>query len=670
MIKILPVFFIMLCFEVFAQPVITSFSPASGDIGTSVTITGSGFDPLPSNNIIFFGAVKGNVTAATGTSLTVSVPLGATYKPISVLNVATGLIAFSSKPFNITFSPHSQTMSTATFSNTLKIPFGPSSSTTGRYIEAGDIDADGRVDAILAPYNSASVYKNEFTGTFQVSAFSNKVALSSGNFLAAGDLDNTGSIDVVGFTEALGVASVTVKLNTSTPGNFSFSPTFSFASGLSTITAGVITDIDVDGKADIICFYTNKISILQNTSSAGILSFAPPVIVTVATNIRSFAFGDIDGDNKSDLAFTASSGNDHNLYIHRNIISGSVGPTPFDAVVIFSLYDQPPIGSTASQTVLIEDLDDDNKPEIIVSYSKPTFSIFKNSASAGTIGASSLQARIDINSLPSHRMRIADMDGDGKADIINAGPAGLIYIHRNDINGTIGTNNFPYISINLTSNTPIYDLQLADMTLDSRPDIIITDQLGAWDIVQNTLGVFPVSLGNFSGVWDNVASVSKLSWQTYSEFNTRYFIIERSSDSRNFEIISQVQAKGNTSNLTSYSFIDVLPFSNKNVFYRLKILDDDGQFTYSPIIRVSKNDNNSSFTIIKQTGVSKINIISANTDLLKRAIVNIYTTSGQKVAETRITSTNHQVNLGLLPKGFYTIIIYADGVKQIERLML
>src|SRR5206468_10312560 len=37
-------------------PSITSFTPAQGPIGTSVTINGIGFDQTPSNNIVYFGA--------------------------------------------------------------------------------------------------------------------------------------------------------------------------------------------------------------------------------------------------------------------------------------------------------------------------------------------------------------------------------------------------------------------------------------------------------------------------------------------------------------------------------------------------------------------------------------------------------------------------------------
>ena len=67
------------------QPTLTSFTPTSGPIGTSVTITGTNFDASPANNIVFFGATQATVSAATTIELTVTVPTGATYQPITVL---------------------------------------------------------------------------------------------------------------------------------------------------------------------------------------------------------------------------------------------------------------------------------------------------------------------------------------------------------------------------------------------------------------------------------------------------------------------------------------------------------------------------------------------------------------------------------------------------------
>ena len=85
-------------------PTIISFTPESGAVGTSVTITGTNFNATASNNIVYFGAVRATVTSGTTRSLTVTLPAGTTYQPISVLDNATGLTGYSSKPFITTFT--------------------------------------------------------------------------------------------------------------------------------------------------------------------------------------------------------------------------------------------------------------------------------------------------------------------------------------------------------------------------------------------------------------------------------------------------------------------------------------------------------------------------------------------------------------------------------------
>lgn len=70
-------------------PVITNFIPTSGPIGTTVTITGTNFDPIASNNIVKFNGINALTPAfATTTSLIVIVPVGASTGPVSVTTTA------------------------------------------------------------------------------------------------------------------------------------------------------------------------------------------------------------------------------------------------------------------------------------------------------------------------------------------------------------------------------------------------------------------------------------------------------------------------------------------------------------------------------------------------------------------------------------------------------
>lgn len=79
-------------------PTITSFTPGSGSIGTTVTITGTNFSTTPANNTVLFNGTTAVVSASTATSITVSVPPGATTGFITVTiagNTATSATNFT-----------------------------------------------------------------------------------------------------------------------------------------------------------------------------------------------------------------------------------------------------------------------------------------------------------------------------------------------------------------------------------------------------------------------------------------------------------------------------------------------------------------------------------------------------------------------------------------------
>ncbi|MBX2964146.1 MAG: gliding motility-associated C-terminal domain-containing protein [Cyclobacteriaceae bacterium] len=96
------------------DPTITSFSPLSGNVGTTVTITGTNFAPVPANNIVEFNGIAANITASTTTSITTTIPTGATTGKITVIADCIGvqsstnfIIGAPSVPTITSFTPSS-----------------------------------------------------------------------------------------------------------------------------------------------------------------------------------------------------------------------------------------------------------------------------------------------------------------------------------------------------------------------------------------------------------------------------------------------------------------------------------------------------------------------------------------------------------------------------------
>lgn len=100
------------------------------------------------------------------------------------------------------------------------------------------------------------------------------------------------------------------------------------------------------------------------------------------------------------------------------------------------------------------------------------------------------------------------------------------------------------------------------------------------------LQALPIQLAFFNAAKLNEKHAD-LTWASVSETNSSHFEIERSLDSRNWQKIGQVDAAGYSNDLLRYSFLDANVFLGAlprlTVHYRLKMVDLDGRFDYSPI---------------------------------------------------------------------------------------
>lgn len=112
------------------------------------------------------------------------------------------------------------------------------------------------------------------------------------------------------------------------------------------------------------------------------------------------------------------------------------------------------------------------------------------------------------------------------------------------------------------------------------------DQVTIYEwFAQNALakGILPVTIANINAKsYENAIIIN---WSTSSELNSRYFEIQRSTDGQNFRKMGVVSAAGNSNVVQQYFFRDELPANGKN-FYRLKVVDLDGQYELSKIVNV------------------------------------------------------------------------------------
>lgn len=514
------------------NPTITSFSPASAPVGATVTITGTNFSSTASDNIVYFGTVKANVLSSSATTLTVKVPVGAAYQPISV--TTNKLTAYSAVPYNVTFPGIGATFAANSFSA------GVNHISGNMPYDAciGDIDGDGKIDVIAANYggNNVSVFRNtSINGSI---SFATKVDFSADYpyNIATGDIDGDGKLDIVTSSSS----AITVLRNTSTPGNISFTNmgTFDHNNG---VIEFIITDLDLDGKPDIALAGTN-LAIMKNTSSANAISFGAPVYFIVKNyQCVGISAGDLDGDGKPDIAITGTvSAVDHTGWfsMFRNtMVSGA----PFSSTSFAPKIDVA-TNATSTDVIRITDVDADGKQDILAGNTgSGTLYVYKNTSTTGNI---SLATRISYNTGTNVTyISVDDLDGDGKPDVIVPIRYQRLGLFKNT--GTTGAVSLaPIVKYDNTGEP--YNSTSGDLDGDGKPDLVIANYSGdGFTVYRNQVAEPTVSPIGSSPVNGNIVTKLAVDGSVQLYNNTPYV-------QRHYDILPDNNAASATATVTLY----------------------------------------------------------------------------------------------------------------------
>jgi uncharacterized protein YjdB len=449
-------------------PTITSVSPLIGYPSSSVTITGSNFDATTTDNIVYFGATKASVSAASATSLSVTVPTGATFAPVTVNRSGCNLTALSQFPY----LPSYDNSSFASGSINLNSKVDFTTGTTPCRVTIGDVDGDGKSDIIVtnSASNTVSVFRNTSTsGSLSTGSFAAKVDFSTGTspyFVKIADIDGDGKMDLIVTNRTAN--SISVLRNMSTSGSISFAAKVDFTTGTNPYGLA-IADLDGDGKLDVATgnFGSASVSVLRNTSISGSVSFATKVDFTAGVNSHFLTSGDIDGDGKSDIAvsnFSAAT-----VSVFRNTsTAGTISTASFAAKVDFTVGSGP-------MELIHADIDASGKPDLIVlNKNSGTVSVLRNTGTSGSISTGTFAGKVDFNvgSSPAG-LDIGDIDGDSKPDVVVVNSTtNLISILRNTAtSGAITSGTFASY-VNFTTNTAPFFVAAGDLDGDGRPDIV------------------------------------------------------------------------------------------------------------------------------------------------------------------------------------------------------
>jgi len=196
-----------------------------------------------------------------------------------------------------------------------------------------------------------------------------------------------------------------------------------------------------------------------------------------------------------------------------------------------------------------------------------------------------------------------------------------------------------------------------------------TDPSAAIDDIRLTVvSALSVDLLNFTAEKSEKSSPT-ITWKVTNERNFAQYELERSSDATTFTKIYEIDGNCTNDNACSYVYKDVN--QNKTVYYRLKMIDLDGEFKYSSIISLDEISSNSSDYNLISTLVFE-DELQVKLNSKKKASANfvLYNIAGKAVySEKEVFLKNgfnqKNIDLNKLSNGVYILKIYIEGDQNV-----
>ena len=149
-------------------------------------------------------------------------------------------------------------------------------------------------------------------------------------------------------------------------------------------------------------------------------------------------------------------------------------------------------------------------------------------------------------------------------------------------------------------------------------------------------------------------------------------MIEESEDGNKFYFVGSVNSKCSES---SNSYIYTPPLSDFSFsFFRLKIINNDGRYTYSPIVTVKRQNNSSGIRVSPNPTNEKVTI---ELNLQKNCKVNakIFDSYGRlidNIGTWKFTSGDQQIVYNIKDKksGIYIIVLTVEDERKVLKLIV
>lgn len=163
---------------------------------------------------------------------------------------------------------------------------------------------------------------------------------------------------------------------------------------------------------------------------------------------------------------------------------------------------------------------------------------------------------------------------------------------------------------------------------------------------------------------------ASLRWVTTQELAHAGFEIERSADGGTFSQIGFVHAHGGKEETAEYHFEDTAPLTGIN-YYRLKQIDNDGNYSYSEIRTVRFGGVGPKMFVAPNPTTDELRIVvdGMEEETYELQMVNA---AGQVVLADQIISDTHQTTLDVsrLSPGVYSLVAKSRYHTLIEKIVV
>jgi hypothetical protein len=227
-----------------------------------------------------------------------------------------------------------------------------------------------------------------------------------------------------------------------------------------------------------------------------------------------------------------------------------------------------------------------------------------------------------------------------------------------------------YFNTGIPGNHNVWSRTFEELSRGQTPGGNLTDVLGMnvyeWMLQNELTAALPLTWESFSAAVKDQSV--QLDWMVSNERQVQEYQVERSGDGRTWEVLSTVPAQQGNGSLKKYVYLDLRAFSSLR-HYRIKQIDLDGAFTYSPVRTVDLSSVGKSIRIFPNPIGEKFFI--ASPDYNNKAVtVEVFSSSGILIGKEIKQLTNNQVEVSMtgryaLAKGILLIRVSDETGKLI-----